>query len=329
MEKITIGHGSGGRLTQELIGKVVELFPPELVAKDMEDCTFVNDSMAMTIDSFTVTPRVFPGGDIGKLAVCGSANDLAVRGIEPQHMAMSLVMEEGFDLEELRGYIRSAVKVCKELGLKLSAGDTKVVPRGAIDGLFITTCSVGNRKTPEPLGMTRLRPGDNLVVSTSIGRHGATIGASRFDLDAEGLRSDCASLWSFIRKTLHLKGLRCLRDCTRGGLGTSLCEWAEGTGMGMEVREESIPVAVEVSAICDILGFDPLYLACEGCALIGVSPVDTEELLAILGEDPLCKDAAVIGEVVEEHEKIVGMKTLIGGMRIIDMPVGEMLPRIC
>lgn len=329
LEKITIGHGSGGRLTQELIGKVVKLFPPQLVASDMEDCTFINDHMAMTIDSFTVTPRTFPGGDIGKLAVCGSANDLAVRGISPGNIAMSLVIEEGFDLVELEGYMMSAARVCSDLDLRLTAGDTKVVPRGALDGLFITTCSVGRKMTAYPLGMNNLKPGDKLMVTTSIGQHGATIGAERFNLSSENLRSDCASLWSFIRNIIDVDGLRCLRDCTRGGLGTALCEWAEGTGYGMEIDESMIPISEEVSAICDILGFDPLYLACEGCALIGASPSATDRIMASLGDHPLSSGARVIGEVVEDHGRIVGMRTLIGGMRIVDMPVGEMLPRIC
>ncbi|MBN1333222.1 MAG: hydrogenase expression/formation protein HypE [Synergistales bacterium] len=329
MEKITLGHGSGGRLTQELIGKVVELFPPQLVAGDMEDCTFIDDHMAMTIDSFTVTPRTFPGGDIGKLAICGSANDLAVRGIAPENIAMSLVIEEGFELEELKKYMRSAAKVCQDLGLRLTAGDTKVVPAGALDGLFITTCSVGRRKTSYPLGMNNLRPGDKLMVTTSIGQHGATIGAERFNLSSENLRSDCGSLWSCIQDIIDVDGLRCLRDCTRGGLGTALCEWAEGTGYGMEIEEVLIPLSEEVSAICDILGFDPLYLACEGCALIGASPSAMDRILARLRNNPISSDTRVIGEVVENHGRIVGMKTLIGGMRIVDMPVGEMLPRIC
>lgn len=329
MGKLTLGHGSGGRLTQELISEITGVFPENAKISELEDCAFIGNGYAMTIDGFTVSPRTFPGGDIGELAICGSANDLAVRGVKPEYISLSVIVEEGFELQELKTYMKSAADICSRLGIKLAAGDTKVVPVGSVDGIFITTCAVGRSVPGNPLGMTNIQPGDTILVTTSIGRHGAAVGASRFDLQAEGLTSDCAPLWEPLKELLDLEGLRSMRDCTRGGLGTVMCEWAEGRGLGIEINEEDIPISSEVQSVCDILGFDPLYLACEGCAAIAIAPEDAEEALKRLAGHHLCKEASAIGTVVEAHPALVGLRTSIGGMRIVDMPVGEMLPRIC
>ncbi len=329
MGKLTLGHGSGGRLTQELITEITNIFPDKAKLSELEDCAFIGNSYAVTIDCFTVTPRTFPGGDIGELAICGSANDLAVRGVRPEFISLSIVIEEGFELEELKIYMKSAAAICSELGIKLASGDTKVVPMGAVDGIFLTTCAIGRSELILPLGMTNLQPGDGILVSTSIGRHGAAIGASRFGLEAEGLKSDCTPLWPALKDILDLEGLRSMRDCTRGGLGTVMCEWAEGRNIGIEMEEAKIPIQEEVASVCDILGFDPLYLACEGCAAIAISPDQEEEALQRLRKHEICKEAALIGRVVDSHKGLVGLRTSIGGMRVVDMPVGEMLPRIC
>ncbi|WP_244392475.1 hydrogenase expression/formation protein HypE [Aminobacterium colombiense] len=308
---------------------MLSVFPEQNLTSNLEDCALIWGKIGVTIDSFTVSPRDFPGGDIGELAICGSANDLAVRGVLPRFIAMSVVAEEGLHMAELSRYMKSAARICEDLNIQLVAGDTKVVPKGHVEGLFITTCAVGEQITEESLGMDRLQPGDKIIASTSIGRHGAAIGASRFNLNPENLKSDCAPLWPALKPLLALKGLRCMRDCTRGGLGTVMCEWAEGRNIGITLVEKQIPIRIAVQSICDILGFDPLYLACEGCAAIAVAPDDADRALGLLRESSLCEEAAVIGTVTEDHAGMVALQTEIGGMRVVDMPVGEMLPRIC
>ncbi|MDR2179095.1 MAG: hydrogenase expression/formation protein HypE [Synergistaceae bacterium] len=295
----------------------------------MEDCAFIGEGMAVSTDGFTVFPHDFPGGDIGKLAVCGSANDLAVRGVRPQFLTLALIIEEGLALADLDRYMQSAAQVAREGGIRLVAGDTKVVPRGAADKLFVTTCAIGKRESPHILQTSNLRDGDVLILSTSPGRHGAALAAARFGLEAPGLVSDCALLWRTLRPLWDFNGLRCMRDCTRGGLGTVLCEWAEASSLGIEIEETAIPSCREVDAVCDILGLDRLYLASEGCVLAAVAPEDGMECLASLRRSPAGRDAAVIGRVVAAHPGMVGMKTPIGGQRFVDMPAGEILPRIC
>jgi len=328
-EIITSGHGSGGRLTQRLTGRILEHFGT--VDFQMEDCAFIGGGFAVSMDGFTVSPQDFPGGDIGKLAVCGSANDLAVRGVRPLYLTLSLIIEEGLETAVLDRYMESAARTAKEGGIKLIAGDTKVVPGGAADKLFITTCAIGEKMSPTVLQTSNLKEGDVLILSTSPGRHGAALAAARFGLNAPGLTSDCALLWPALSPLMEFGGLRCMRDCTRGGLGTVLCEWAEGaeSSLGIEILEANIPVNMEVNSVCDILGFDPLYLASEGCAIIAIAPEQAQECLAKLRESSLCRDAAIIGRAVPEHPRMVGMRTRIGGLRFVDMPAGEILPRIC
>jgi len=329
-EIITSGHGSGGRLTQRLTGRILEHFS-HADKFQMEDCAFIDGDFAVSMDGFTVSPQDFPGGDIGKLAVCGSANDLAVRGVRPLYLTLSLIIEEGLEAAALDRYMESAARTAEEGKIKLVSGDTKVVPRGAADKLFITTCAIGKKESAVMLQTSNLREGDALILSTSPGRHGAALASARFGLNAPGLTSDCALLWPALEPLLKFGGLRCMRDCTRGGLGTVLCEWAEGTQspLGIEISEADIPVNMEVDSVCDILGFDPLYLASEGCAVIAVASDQAQTCLAALRESPLCRDAAIIGRTVSAHPRMVGMKTRIGGLRFVDMPAGEILPRIC
>ncbi|MFP4481418.1 MAG: hydrogenase expression/formation protein HypE [Thermovirgaceae bacterium] len=327
MERLSTGHGSGGRLSSELISDILHSFGAS--GLEQEDCAIPEKGLAITIDGFTVTPRVFPGGDIGKLAVCGSINDLAMRGAKPKYLAMSLVAEEGLEKEELLSYMKSAGSVCSDLSVRLVSGDTKVVPSGQVDGLFITTCAVGSPVTAQNLGISRLEPGDALIVTTSVGRHGAAVAASRYNLSAGSLFSDCAPLWHLAEDLLDIEGLRCMRDCTRGGIGTVLCEWAETSSLGVLFDEKRLPLSAEVSSVCDILGFDPLYLACEGCAVIAVAPEDADKALARLRTHDIARDAACIGFLTSENSGFVGMRTEAGGTRLVDMPVGEILPRIC
>lgn len=327
---ITSGHGSGGRLTQQLTKKILSHF--DTAGFEMEDCTFIGDDTAVSMDGFTVFPHEFPGGDIGKLAVCGSANDLAVRGVKPLFLTLALIIEEGLELAALERYMESAARTARDGGIKLIAGDTKVVPHGAADKLFMTTCAIGKKSgkaASQNLSMSNLRPGDVLILSTSPGRHGAALAAARFNLGAPGLTSDCALLWPALSPLLRFDGLRCMRDCTRGGLGTVLCEWAEAASLGIEIVESDIPIHPEVGSVCNILGFDPLYLASEGCALLAVAKEQAQDCLEALKQNRLCRDASAIGQVISDHPGTVGMRTRIGGLRLIDMPTGEILPRIC
>lgn len=328
-ELITTGEGSGGRLTSQLISSIIEKFGTSNgQAAACEDCTFIDGDLAVTTDGFTVSPRFFPGGDMGHLCICGSTNDLAVRGVRPQWLAMGMILEEGLPKEELFRLVESASKQCQALGVTLSAGDTKVVPKGAAEGAFFNVTAIGRSVTKEHLGMDRLADGDALLLTTTPGRHGTVIAALRYGLDLGGLESDCAALWPLLEPILPI-GVHCMRDCTRGGLGTVLCEWAESTNLGMEIDEDSLKFHPSVTAICDILGFDPLYLASEGCALIACAQEDAGKILEKLKSHPLGKDAAIIGHVTVSHGGLVGLNTSIGGSRIIDMPVGEILPRIC
>jgi hydrogenase expression/formation protein HypE len=283
----------------------------------------------MTIDGYTVHPLSFPGGNIGKLAVCGTVNDLACRGAKPLYIALGVLAEEGFDEEEFLGYLSDASEVCEQLGIRIVTGDTKVLPRGEIDRLVLTTCGLGKISLGRDLGIPNLRPGDSLVLTGPVGLHGATIAALRYGLKSEGLASDCAPLWELTEKILPFGGLKAIRDCTRGGLATVLCEWAEGSRLGIEVDENAIRVPDSVTSVCDLLGFDPFSLACEGCLIIGVAPRETEALLETLRISKGGRFASRIGSITPEHPGWVSLLTRSGGTRVLDMPAGEILPRIC
>ena len=327
---ITLGHGSGGRQSAELVAFLLEPFRRRGIGPELEDAALLPGGYAMTMDGFTVSPRKFPGGDLGHLCVCGCANDLAVRGARPDYLGISLIMEEGFPVDEAAFYMESAAATCEELAMTLACGDTKTVPAGEIDGIIMTGCAFGQIETAGVLSTRDIREGDAILVTTSIGRHGAAIASARFNLPVEGLESDCAPLWPALSPLLSLKGLRAMRDCTRGGLGTVLCEWAEASGLHISLDEGDIPVSLQVKSLCDVLGFDPLHMACEGCAAVAVAPEDAEEALSLLKQSPLCADASLIGTVsVGEPKGMVSMRTLIGGERLVDMLYGEVLPRIC
>lgn len=328
METLTIGHGAGGSLTQELVSMILGRFPGNPV-RDREDCAILPEGIAVTIDGYTVTPLTFEGGDIGSLCICGSANDLSVRGAKPLYIALGVIAEEGFPLGDLIRFMTSAAGVCSALGIELVTGDTKIVPRGQADGLFLTTCAIGRIGTHSGLGTSNISPGDVILLTSPPGMHGATIAASRYGLKVEGLSSDCAALWPMIEKLLPLEGLRCMRDCTRGGLGTVLCEWAESADIGIEIDETLIPWDEASVSVCDLLGLDPLHMAGEGCAAIVISQEEAADALELAKKHPLGKRASVIGSVTGEHPGYVGIHTASGGTRLVDKPVGEELPRIC
>ncbi|HPJ26253.1 MAG TPA: hydrogenase expression/formation protein HypE [Synergistaceae bacterium] len=330
MSILQSGHGGGGRLSSNLISAIAERFTSRnILPPEMEDCALLSSRQGISLDGFTVTPRFFPGGSLGKLAVCGSLNDVAVRGMRPESLLLGIIAEEGLEEEELLEHMDQAAEICAREEVRLLGGDTKVLPRGALDGLFITTCAVGSSVCPSPPGMSLLQPGDALLLTGSPGRHGACIAACRYNLDIPDLQSDCAPLWSLLEPLFGMEGFRCARDATRGGTGTVLCEWAEGRKVGILLEEEALPRDERVESLGDLLGLDPLYMACEGTAVVATAPEDAEKCLELLKRHPLGKDAAIIGKISEEHPGIVGLRTSLGGVRILDMPVGDPLPRIC
>ncbi len=332
MTVLRTGHGGGGRLSAELIRKVAHHFENLGAASlEQEDCALITPRQGITLDGFTVTPRFFPGGSLGKLAACGSFNDLAVRGMKPEKLLLGIIAEEGLEENELLQHMGHTAQICAAQGVKLIGGDTKVVPRGSVDGIFLTTCAVGTlapslEKAPSA---AHLRPGDVLMVTGPLGRHGAAIAASRYNLEAPELESDCASLWDPLEPLFDLPGFRCARDATRGGVATVLCEWAEKKELGIILEETAFPMDTRVASLSDLLGLDPLYLACEGTAVVAVAPEDSSEALEGLRSHPLGAKAAIIGEITQEHPGLVGLHTPLGGTRIVDMMVEDPLPRIC
>lgn len=334
---ILMAHGSGGQMSHELIHDLFLRYFDNRVLADLGDAGCVEDArlrggrLALTTDSYVVKPLFFPGGDVGKLAVCGTVNDLAVAGAQPLYLTAGFILEEGLPLETLERVVRSMAETARLAGVQIIAGDTKVVERGAADGLFINTAGVGALLTPEPLTPRRLRAGDILLINGPIGDHGLAIMLQREGLTFHSeLVSDCAPLNSLIAALLDALGddVRCMRDPTRGGLATTLNEWA-GCGVGIEVDEEAVPVRPAARAACEILGLDPLYIANEGKVLAAVAPAAAGRALAVLRAHPLGTDAAIIGRVTEEHPGRVVLRTLYGPKRVIEMLAGDPLPRIC
>ena len=332
MEKrILLDHGGGGEETQKLIKELFFKYFSNPVLEQMEDSAVVETSSktAITIDGFTVSPIFFPGGNIGKLAVAGTVNDLAASGARPDYMAVSFVIEEGMPFGELEEIVRSMAQTTHQTGVKIVTGDTKVVPRGAVDKLFITASGVGT-VVKEGLGARNLQPGDKIIVTGTVGDHGACIFALREGLDFEGLQSDCAPLWDMVKPLLE-EGLnvKAMRDPTRGGLAAVLNEWAQASNLAIAVEEEKIPVDERVLGLCEFLGIDPYQLASEGKMVIAVAPEDAPKALEIIRKHPSGEKAAVIGEVREKPAGRVIIKTPYGVERFLEPPSGEILPRIC
>ncbi len=339
-DRIVLGHGSGGWLTADLIQRIfVPGFGNEVLAR-LEDQATVPlgrgngvqaPRLALTTDSFVVRPLFFPGGDIGRLAVVGTVNDLAVGGAEPLYLSAAFILEEGFALADLERIVASMRAACDEAEVALVAGDTKVVDRGKGDQVFITTTGVGLVPEGRSLSIAKARPGDRIVVSGTIGDHGIAIMAVREGLEFETvLESDCAPLTGLVRTMLEAcPGIRALRDPTRGGVSSVLNELAAASRVGVTIRETAIPVRAEVRGACEMLGLDPLYVANEG-KLVGVVPPDeAARLIDIMRAHPLGRDAAIIGEVVAAHPGMVTMTSVVGGERVVAMLAGEQLPRIC
>lgn len=334
MKKIvTLSHGSGGKATQDFIkGHILSRFdfPP---LEELLDSALLEFSgrLAFTTDAFVVRPIFFPGGDIGKLAVSGSVNDLAAVAAQPLFLSVSLILEEGLELEELDLVLESMKKTCDDVGMKLATGDTKVVEKGAGDKIYISTSGIGARKqNPDPRpGL--IRPGDLILVTGGIGEHGIAVlqARERFFKDLE-VNSDCAPLWPLVEILLK-EGVKihAMRDPTRGGLATALSELARESNLCLEIEEEKIPVQETVRGACEMLGLDPLYLACEGRMIIILPPEDSLKGLNLLKEHPLGRGAVSIGRCLEKPPGIALLSTKIGGRRVLSPLAGEQLPRIC
>lgn len=333
-ESIVLDHGSGGRMSHELIA---EYF---VSALDNEPLKRLNDSavvdipsgrIALSTDSYTVDPIFFPGGDIGSLAVHGTVNDIAMSGARPVYLTVGFILEEGFPMDDLRRILQSMSRAAREAGVKVVAGDTKVVPRGKADKIFINTAGVGVIERNVTLGGECALAGDAVLVSGAIGDHGACVLASREGLSfSSPVVSDSASLNGLVELILDTAdGVHVLRDPTRGGLATTLNEIALQSGVGVEIDEDRVPYRESVLGMCEILGLDPLYLANEGKLIAIVQNDQAEALLAAMRSHELGRESRIIGRVAADHPGKVVMNTAVGGRRILDMLIGEQLPRIC
>ena len=350
-EFITLAHGGGGQQTNELISQVFKAHfqSPLLTPDDAAVLPFEGERLAFTTDGFVVSPAFFAGGNIGKLSICGTVNDLACMGAKPLYITCSFIIEEGFTIADLQRIASSMAETARESGAEIVAGDTKVVAKGQCDGVYITTSGVGKVTDGVKTGGGLVQAGDAIIVTGDIGRHGAAVLVSRglYEISAD-IESDCAPLWGLVETLISsTKEIHCIRDCTRGGVATVLYEIAHQSEVCIEIEQDSIPVCEPVNGICGLLGLEPLYLACEGRMVIFVPQNEAENALAVLRSHEYGKDACIIGRVVDDSTATdkgtvinsntfanrkagrVIIKTHIGGKRLLAPPTGELLPRIC
>ena len=341
---IVMGHGAGGRMMADLIE---HLFAPAFDNEwlgQMGDSTVLEKSavggqrLAFTTDSFVVSPLFFPGGNIGELAVYGTVNDLAMRGAKPLYLSAGFILEEGLPMETLGNIVIAMAQACKKAGVKIATGDTKVVQKGHGDGVYINTSGIGVIPEGLDIGPANARPGDAVLVSGTMGDHGIAIMSVREGLTFQTeIQSDAAPLNGLVEAMIKSPGvfktpgdsLHCLRDATRGGLAAVLNELAGSSKVGIEFDERKVPLRPEVNAACEMLGLDPFYVANEGKLVAIVAAEKAEAILEAMHKHEYGKDAAIIGKVVEAHPGLVTARTTIGGMRVVDVPAGELLPRIC
>ena len=355
-DKILLAHGSGGQLSHELVEHLfLKYFDNPILARMDDAATFhvsrftfhvpgssnetSNLKLAFTTDSYVVSPIFFPGGDIGKLAVCGTVNDLAMSGATPLYFSAGFILEEGLELADLERVVVSMAATAQAVGVQIVTGDTKVVDHGKADKLFINTAGIGVVPAGVEIGGDRVRPGDVVILSGTVGDHGMTIMSQREGLRFDSpLASDCAPLHGLVAAMLSplplgegsgVRALHCLRDPTRGGLATALNEVAGKSGVGIEIEEQAVPVRDAVRAACELLGLDPLYVANEGKLVAFVAPEAADAVLATVRAHEYGREAAIIGRVTAEHAGRVVLRTALGARRILDMLVGEQLPRIC
>ncbi len=331
---IVMGHGSGGKMTSDLIE---HLFAPQLNnhwLAERGDAAVLNvqqGQIAFTTDTFVVSPLLFPGGTIGELAINGTVNDLAMRGAAPHYLSAGFILEEGLPMEDLARIVGSMAIACEVADVRIVTGDTKVVNKGHGDGLYINTSGVGLIPEGVDIAPQNAAPGDVVIVSSTVGDHGMAIMSVRHGLTFETqIVSDTAALNGLVAEMLAASGnIHCLRDATRGGLAASLNELASASGVGIIFEESAVPVTPAVHAACEMLGFDPLYVANEGTLIAIVPAEDASVVLEAMQAHPLGQQAKVIGKVVDAHHGLVVARTGIGGSRVVDLPAGELLPRIC
>jgi hydrogenase expression/formation protein HypE len=329
-----MAHGGGGRLMQQLIEKMfLPLFANPLLGArhDGASIDLQSNRIAFTTDSYVVRPLFFPGGDIGSLAVNGTVNDLAMCGARPLYLSAGFILEEGLPMDSLWRVVRSMKDAALRAGIQLVTGDTKVVDRGKGDGIFINTAGIGIIEAGRTIAPSSVRADDKILLSGDIGRHGIAIMAVREGLEFESsIESDCAALSGLVLALLDAGiEIHCMRDLTRGGLASALVEIAEASALHIRIEESAVPVREDVKGACEILGFDPMYVANEGRFVAFVAPGDAGRALAITRSHPLGQQAEIIGSVAEQPSRLVTMKSLIGATRVIDMISGEQLPRIC
>lgn len=335
MEIITLAHGSGGKTTNKLIDKLFyKYFNNELLSQknDSTVLPFINGKIAMSTDSFVINPIFFEGGDIGKLSICGTVNDICMSGAKPLYISVGFIIEEGLSINDLEKIVQSMAKTANEAGVKIVTGDTKVVERGSCDKIYINTTGIGIiEEDNKYLSGDKVKPGDKIIISGTLGDHGMCIMNKRENLGFESnIKSDCCLLNELIKDILSAsKNVRVLRDPTRGGLATTLNEIIEHSNVSMEIQEDDIPVKEEVAAMCDILGMDPLFIANEGKLVVIVDKNDADNVLSIMKKNPVGEGSVLLGEVINDGKNKLYLKTNIGGKRIINMPEGEILVRIC
>ncbi|MGD1018093.1 MAG: hydrogenase expression/formation protein HypE [Verrucomicrobiia bacterium] len=333
-DRILLAHGGGGSLTHELVEK---LFLPSLenpLLKTLDDSAVLmmgGKGYAFTTDSYVVKPHIFPGGDIGKLAVCGTVNDLAVMGARPLWLSLSFILEEGLLLADLQNIVESISATAREAVVQIVTGDTKVVEHGKCEGLYINTAGLGEIVAPHRLGAANVKPGDAVIINGPMGEHGVAVMSRREGIAFQtNIVSDCAPVWPLVNAILKTGAeVHAMRDPTRGGVAAAVCDIARASNVGIRLREDALPIGPEVRGACDLLGLEPLTIANEGKVLVFCRATDTAQVLAAMKEHPLGKQACVIGEVSEKPPGVALLRTTIGGERIIDMPTGEDLPRIC
>lgn len=330
---VTLAHGAGGRQTAELIDQVFKAHfsNPDFTADDAAVLNIDSKRLAFTTDGFIVSPPDFPGGNIGKLSICGTVNDLSCMGAKPLYLSCAFVIEEGFPMDKLEEYAAAMEKTAKEAGVRIVAGDTKVAGKGQVDHLFITTTGIGELMEDAHTSGTAAKPGDAVIVTGDVGRHGCTILLARndFAIDAD-VTSDCAPLWGTVKSMFDTtKDIHVIRDATRGGVGTVLYEIAEQSQVGIRLNAPDIPVAPEVSGVCGMLGLEPLYLACEGRLVVFAPKEVAPQIVETLRKGKYSANAAIIGEVTDDMPGHVIMRTEIGSETMLPPPGGELLPRIC
>ena len=329
-KKILTAHGAGGKLSAELLHEIILPAFDNEILHELHDGAKIG-TLAMTTDSYVVRPIFFRGGDIGKLSICGTVTDLAVTGAVPKYISVGVILEEGFDIDALKKIVASMAAAAREAEVKIVTGDTKVVGRGQADGIFINTAGVGELIDGVDISAKKICAGMKVLVSGTLGDHATTILAERHGLELpEEIKSDCAPLNKMIREMLRVEPkIAMLRDATRGGVAAVLNEIARAANVGILLDEEKIPVREEVRGVCDILGFDVLELANEGKIVAVVPAESAEKILSVMRKNIYGVDAAEVGEVVANSAGRVGLRTGLGGVRIVDMPAGELVPRIC